>query len=195
MPPRNPARFSRTSASVCGLSWPDGVVPFAVKCGGPKIEGGHLGIGHLDAFRVGAAVEAAPDGEAGAGGGAGDQLDDHLVGEQGLAAPVLGDEGEQPMLDPAPLAGARRQVGHRDRQPGLVGEALQLALPQPDPYAVAAAAVGGDQQPCGGGIAWPTEGPPPVPDALDGEGGSVVICSSLNLIGQLASGDRSGSYV
>jgi hypothetical protein len=24
------------------------------------------------------------------------------VGEQGLAAPVLGDEGEQPMLDPVP---------------------------------------------------------------------------------------------
>src|SRR3954468_9168557 len=36
-----------------------------------------------------------------------------------------------------------------------VGEALQLALPQPDPHAVAAAAVGGDQQPCGGGVAWP----------------------------------------
>src|SRR3954452_7997940 len=54
------------------------VYPVAVKRGGPKIEGGHLGIGHLDAFRVGAAVEAALDGEAGAGGGAGDQLDDHL---------------------------------------------------------------------------------------------------------------------
>src|SRR3954463_1030791 len=183
------------TASVCELSGQDGVVPVAVKRGGLKIKGGHLGIGHLDAFRVGAAVEAALDGEAGAGGGAGDQLDDHLVGQQGLAAPGLGDEGEQPMLDSVPLAGARRQVGHRDRQPGLVGEALQLALPQPDPYAVAAAAVGGDQQPCGGGVAGPAEVAPPVPDALDGEGGSVVICSSLNLIGQLASGDRSGSYV
>jgi len=56
----------------------------------------------LDALGVGATVEAALDGEAGAGGGAGDQLDDHLVGQQGLAAPVLGDEGEQPMLDPVP---------------------------------------------------------------------------------------------
>jgi hypothetical protein len=38
-----------------------------VKRGGLKIEGGHLGIGHPDALGVGAAVEAAPDGEAGAG--------------------------------------------------------------------------------------------------------------------------------
>ena len=73
-----------------------------MKCGGPKIEGGHLGIGHPDALGVGAAVKAAPDGEAGAGGGTGDQLDDHLMDEQGLAAPGLGDEGEQPMLDPVP---------------------------------------------------------------------------------------------
>src|SRR3954463_1394808 len=84
------------------------------------------------------------------------------------------------MLDPVPRAGARRQVGHRDRQPGLVGEALQLALPQPDPYAVAAAAVGGDQQPCGGGVAWPAEVAPPVPEALDGEGGGVVIDAEID---------------
>jgi hypothetical protein len=82
-----------------------------VKCGGLKIKGGHLGIGHPDALGVGATVEAALDGEAGAGGGAGDQLDDHLVGQQGLAAPVLGDEGEQPMLDPvSPDAVIRAQA-------------------------------------------------------------------------------------
>ena len=73
-----------------------------MKRGGLKIKGGHLGIGHPDALGVGATVEAAPDGEAGAGSGAGDQLDDHPVGEPWLAAPVLGDEGEQPMLDPVP---------------------------------------------------------------------------------------------
>ena len=73
-----------------------------MKCGGLKIEGSHLGIGHPDALGVGATAEAALDGEAGAGSGAGDRLDDHLVGQQGLAAPGLGDEGEQPMLDPVP---------------------------------------------------------------------------------------------
>ena len=37
---------ARTTASVCGLSWQDRVVPVAVKRGGLKIKGGHLGIGH-----------------------------------------------------------------------------------------------------------------------------------------------------
>ncbi len=50
------------------------------------------------------------------------------------------------MLDLVPLAGAGRQVADRDGQPGLVGEAGQLDLPQPGAVAVGAAAVGGDQQ-------------------------------------------------
>jgi hypothetical protein len=43
------------------------------------------------------------------------------------------------------------QVRHRDGQSGLVGEAGQLGLPQPQPGPVRAAGVGGDQQPpaCG----------------------------------------------
>ena len=55
-----------------------------MKRGGLKIKGGHLGIGHPDAVGVGATVEAALDGEAGVGGGAGDQRDDHLVVSRGL---------------------------------------------------------------------------------------------------------------
>ena len=42
---------------------------------------------------------------------------------------VHGDEGEQAMLDLVPFAGARRQVGHGYFQVGLIGEALQFALP------------------------------------------------------------------
>ena len=52
--------------------------------------------------------------QTGAGGGGGDQLDDGLVADQRLAAPVLGDEREQPMLDLVPLAGAGRQMTDRD---------------------------------------------------------------------------------
>ena len=46
------------------------------------------------------------DGEAGAGRGRADQLDDHGMREQRLAAPVLRDEGEQAMLDAVPFAGS-----------------------------------------------------------------------------------------
>ena len=64
-------------------------------------------------FWIGVGVDAAGDGEAGFGRGGGDQLDDDLMADQRLAAPVLGDEGEQAVLDAVPFAGAGRQMGRR----------------------------------------------------------------------------------
>ena len=46
-----------------------------------------------------------------------DQVDDHLVAHQRLAAPVLADEREEPVLDLVPFARARREVADRDRRP------------------------------------------------------------------------------
>ena len=66
-------------------------------------------------------------------------------------------------------------MGHGDGQAGLVGEALQLALPQPQAHAVAAAAIGGDDQALGFRVARPAELVPPTPDALDREGRRVGI--------------------
>ena len=106
----------------------------------------HFGFGDFDAAWVARAIDVAGNGEACVGRGGGDQLDDDLMADERLAAPVLGDEGEQSMLDPVPFAGAGRQVGDRHGEAGLVGEALQLALPQTNAGAVAAAAVGRDQQ-------------------------------------------------
>jgi hypothetical protein len=63
-----------------------------------------------------------------------------------LGAPILADEGEEPVLNFVPLAGAGRQVADDDVDAEFVGQFLKLAFPQPDPRAVAAAAVGGDQQ-------------------------------------------------
>src|SRR3712207_8625800 len=60
---------------------------------------------------------------------------------------VLRDEGEQPVLDLVPFAGAGREVADAERQARLVGQPLQLPRPQPQPRAVAPPAVGGDQQP------------------------------------------------
>jgi hypothetical protein len=109
------------------------------------------------------------------GRGGGDQLDDHGMGEQRFAAPVLRDDGEEAMFDAVPLAGAGGMVGDRDRQPGLIGEALQFTFPQAHARTIAAAAIGGDQQPRGGGVALAAETAPPTPDALDREGGGIVV--------------------
>src|SRR5690349_7470115 len=129
----------------------------------------------LDALGIAAGVDLAADGQAGLGGRGADQLNDNLMADQRLAAPVPGDVGEEPVFDPVPFAGPGRQVRHGDGQAGLVGKALQLALPQPHAGAVAAAAVGGDDQPLGLGVARLAEFAPPAPDALDREGRRVGI--------------------
>ena len=51
------------------------------------------------------------------------------------------------MFDLVPFAGAGRKMTHRNGQSRLIGEFLQLELPQPQPPAVASAAVGRDQNP------------------------------------------------
>ena len=66
-------------------------------------------------------------------------------------------------------------MADRDLEAELVGQLLQFAFPQADPRAVAAAPVGGDQQSGGLGIPRPTEVAPPLADAVDREGGGVMI--------------------
>src|SRR5271166_2188593 len=79
------------------------------------------------------------------------------------------------MLDAVPLGGAGWQVGHRYLQAGLIGEALQFSLPQPDPNAVGPAAIGGDGQTVRSGITRLAQLLPPTPDAFHREGRSVGI--------------------
>jgi len=99
-----------------------------------NVEGGHLGVGDLDALFVAGLVETAGNGEAGCGGGVGNQLDDHLVTDQRLAAPVLSDEGEQAVLNTIPLcalprctddvgANPTRQLSLQPEAPGADQEA------------------------------------------------------------------------
>src|SRR3990172_3544088 len=87
----------------------------------------------------------------------------------GLPRQVLADEREEAMLDLVPLAGSGREVADGDRQPALVGEPLQLGLPQTGAVAVRAAAVGGDRQALGVGVALVSELLPPPLDRGDGE--------------------------
>ena len=79
------------------------------------------------------------------------------------------------MLDFIPLAGAGRQVADDDVKAEFVGQLLEFAFPQPDPRAVAAPAIGGDQQSGCLGIARPTDGEPPLADTVHREGGRVMV--------------------
>src|ERR1700694_556562 len=109
-------------------------------------------------------MDFASDGQAVLGGRRSNELNDGLVAHQGLGAPVLADEGEESVLDFVPLAGARRQMVDIDPEAGLVGKLLQLALPQTDAGTIAAATVGGDEQPGSAGVAGTAQFLPPAPD-------------------------------
>ena len=62
------------------------------------VDGRHFIIADLNAFLIEIAIEVAGDRETVFGRGGTDQLDDDLVADQRLAAPVLRDVGEETML-------------------------------------------------------------------------------------------------
>src|SRR5262245_40664659 len=97
-------------------------------------------------------IEATIDPESSAGGGSRNEVNDHLVGNQGFAPPVLGDKREEPMLNLVPLAGAWRQMANGNRQFEFIGELLQFDFPEPEAIAITAATIGHDEQRGGVGI-------------------------------------------
>src|SRR5262249_47307714 len=104
-----------------------------------------------------------------------DEVHDDLVRGKRAAAPVLGDETEQAVLDLVPLAGAGRKVTDVQGDVQFVGQSLQGFLPQPITAAVAATSVRRDQQ---FARPWKTSRAhfaPPAVDARACELGSVVI--------------------
>ena len=112
---------------------------------------GEVFIGDLDRGVIAMGVKRRFHDEARARGGRRNQADDGLMTDQGLAAPVLGDEAKEPMLDLVPFTRAWRKVTDRQRQPHLVGQPLEGPLPETRPMSVAAAAIGRDQQGAGAG--------------------------------------------
>ena len=126
------------------MTWMDAVVPVAVEFMALEIDAGEVGGGDFDAGRIRIGVDLGTDLEAGFGGGGGDQLDDDLMADERFAAPVLGDEREEAVLDLVPLAGTRRQVADSDGQIEFVSELLQFHLPQAQPRSIAATAIGRD---------------------------------------------------
>jgi hypothetical protein len=159
------------------------------------VDGVQFGVGDFDLGGIGARIEAGVDLETAVGGCRGDQVDDRLERFERAAAPVLGDEAEQPVLDLVPLRGDRREVADRDRKSRLVGELLQLDLPEPGAIAVRAAAVGGDLKGRGVGEALAAEVLPPASDRVDRERGGVVVDPDLDptlVVGEVVDpvGDR-----
>jgi hypothetical protein len=143
-------------------------------CAG-DIDGGEVVIGNDDAFWIEVFIEFAMDGKTGTRSGSCDQIDNDAMADQRFGAPVVAYEGEQSVLDLVPLAGAWWKVTDRDVDSDLVGQVLQLALPQPRARAIAAAAIGGDEQLFGFGVANAADLLPPATDRLHREGRSVVI--------------------
>ena len=132
-------------------------------------------IGHLDSFRIGVGINFGLDFQPSPGRRADDQIDHYFMAEQGLPPPIHADMAEHPMLDLVPLAGPRREMAHRDVQPGLVGQSLQGHLPQPHPRSVAATTIGSHQQLRG---RWVPRTPhlfPPTPQRFHGKLGSVMV--------------------
>ena len=70
------------------------------------------GVG-FDSLRVLPGVQTALHLEPGLGSGGRDQIDDHLVTDERFAAPVLGNEREQPVFDLVPLAAVSAAVATR----------------------------------------------------------------------------------
>ena len=76
----------------------------------PKLEFGHLLIGHFESRLVDVGIDFAFDGQSCLRGGGSDQVDDDLMTDQRLTAPVLADEREEAVFYLVPFAGPRRKV-------------------------------------------------------------------------------------
>jgi hypothetical protein len=110
----------------------------------PKLEFGHLLIGHFESRLVDVGVNFAFDSQSRLRGGGRDQVDDDLMTDQRFAAPVLADEREQTVFYLVPFAGPRREVADRDLQAGFVSQLLQFPFPEPYPRTITATRIGGN---------------------------------------------------
>ena len=159
---------------------PDRVVPLSVETVRVQAHGRELGVGHLPAYGVAPTIEPASHLESFGGGGRGNQAYDGFVVTQRLAAPVCGDEREQPVLHLVPLARAWGEVAYTNRDPRIIGNGLQLELPEPWPITVAAAPVSRDQQAPSSRIEASALCPPPPVNRGHSEGRRVMVSADTD---------------
>ena len=140
----------------------------------------HFFLRHLSPWRVTTPVQATGDRQALGGGRAGNQSDHGLVIPQGFPSPVGGNEREQAVLHLVPLAGSRWEMAHRNRKPRLIGQALEFQFPKAQPIAVAAAAIGRDEQVGRLGIEPLSLVTPPPPDGRHRKSGRVMVGAHID---------------
>ena len=93
---------------------------------GNEIDLRQLAIGDSAALGVNTLIEMTLDLESGFRCRCSDESQDHLVGDERLAAPVLSDDEKTLCtLDLVPLARAWRQVAHGDGDPDFVDQLLE----------------------------------------------------------------------
>ena len=101
----------------------------------------HLSVADFDALFVGPGIERAFDFQASFGRRCGNQLDYGHAIDEWPPTPSLRDVAEHAVLDLIPLRRSRRIVMDVEHEARLVGELLQLDLPQPDTRSIRAAAI------------------------------------------------------
>ena len=81
------------------------------------------------------------------GAGVADEIEDFGVAVKRLGGPVLGDFGEQPVLDGIPFGSPGRVMSYGYGEPKTVAElALQFGFPSTGTATVTAAGIGQDEQ-------------------------------------------------
>ena len=81
-----------------------------MECVRGDVDSGELIVADRGGFWILAVIDATGDAQSGAGCGGDDQLHNHLMADQRPAAQVLGDEGEQSVLDAVPLCALPRRI-------------------------------------------------------------------------------------
>src|ERR1700687_1880814 len=102
----------------------DFVVPVAVEFVPPQTHSRKFVILDLGSGWIGARVKFSMNLQSLRGGCGRNEIDDDLVAQKRLSAPVLTDEAEQSVFDLVPLAGARRKVADRDSQSCFIRQFL-----------------------------------------------------------------------
>src|SRR5262245_33890038 len=159
----------------------DGVVPVSVEVVTLEVDTLHLLVGDPPARGVFSTVQPTEDLQAPRRGRPGDQVDDRRVVAQRLAPPIGRDEREEAMFDLVPLAGARREMTHRQRPSRLISKLLQLPFPQSQARAVAAPRIRGDEDRPSPAVQTPAFGPPPPLNGRDSKGPGVMIRPDVHI--------------